>query len=233
MDNKIHELINEICDLKDEDITEYLTMLKNESDKKLNEMKKNETKIMLDESLNDHLENLFEDSIKMYTKPYHDKTKPFDEVYKTGKNIKNLIKKIKVVSFDLVDDDQDSYIDVDICFDDKITLSTYVQSMAEGMDHVEINYFVITCDGLKYVYGNENIEDINDCDLFEKGLRENIINTSYNDIINNKKNSKEMNEINFKKMYKCVKKDFKNKETFKNFLKLLITIPQIWYAYIY
>jgi|SaaInlStandDraft_5_1057022.scaffolds.fasta_scaffold899457_1 hypothetical protein len=71
MNDKIHELINEICDLKDEDITEYLTMLKNESNKKLNEIEENKKKIMFDESLNDHLENLFEDSIKMYTKPYH------------------------------------------------------------------------------------------------------------------------------------------------------------------
>jgi hypothetical protein len=120
-----------------------------------------------------------------------------------------------------------------VCFDNKITLNTFVQSMAEGTDHIEINYFVITCDGVEYMYGNEYPDGENNCDLFDNGLRENIINIGYNDIMNNKRNDKDTNKDNFKKMYTHVKNDFKNKETFKNFLKLLITIPQIWYKYIY
>lgn len=197
--------INELFDVikNSADNEKYLNLILDKAKKMINVIEFEKNSAMFEDELNSHFEDLFEET-----------DEPFDKIYKMDKDIRKKIKDVKIIEFEYSNDDDNNYIEIKLKYEN-VYLITKVSYKINGYKN-DTTYFELNCENINIKY-EEYI-------LFDRKLNKKIIDEEYNKIFND-------DMIN--KMYKLTKKNFKSKKNFEGFIKLLLTIPKIWYGYVY
>lgn len=185
------------------DNKKYLCLVMDKAKKIIDEIEFKKNYSMFKDELNSHFEDLFEET-----------DEPFNKIYKMDKDIKEKIKNIEIIEFEYPNNDTNSYIEIKLKYEN-LYLKTKVCYIINGCKN-NTTYFELNCKDVNIMY--------DDYELFTEKINKKIIDEEYNKIFNDDLISK---------MYELTKKNFKSKKTFEGFIKLLLTIPKIWYGFVY
>lgn len=206
MEKKIDKLFIDIE--KDSNCEKYLDIILNRANVMKKELIKLKNQKMFQESMNEHLEDLFE--------IIEESNEPVDKQYAFDSDVKNKLKNFRILNYEYFNDDIYDYIDITISFNE-ILLRTFVAHRIEGRKDDKVYFTINFGNGIKKIL-YENYE------LYDDNFKKKIIDTEFNKLFND-------NLIN--QIFEHEKNNFVSKETFIIFVKLLLTIPKIWFKYIY
>ena len=196
-------------------INELLNEIKNsDNDEKYLNLILNKAEKMIKEIKFQKNEKMFNDELNSHFEDlFEESDELFDKIYKMDKNIRDKIKNIKIIEFEY-QNDENNYIEIKLKYEN-IYLTTKVCYRINGYKN-STTYFIVSCENINVKY--------NEYMLFDKKLDKKIIDNEYNKIFD---------DIIIDKMYELTKNNFESKKTFEGFIKLLLTIPKIWYCYVY